>query len=568
MSDHVFIITGGGTGAKVAESFIHLCATGRGPQNVHILMVDTDASNGNIMRARKTADAYNEMQRYDWSVKTTASSSRWNPLASREEVKAGLFGTDITLYSLTEPLDTVISGGLNTASTTEEKTRQVLELLYDESEREAKCKDGFRARPNLGCLHLSEHLNNVLVNNENAQNFLSALANAATGTSTNVPVMVTASVFGGTGASLIPVVRECVERALERTQGTMVNKDRLQWNAIKILPHYQPRERKESVDPDRFLLDTASALQFYSKVYRTSDAMYDGVYVIGSDNPGRNQVEARLGSTEQSNPPYFEEFMAGLAMLDAIGQPGGDRRKQVRVFVPDSNQAKLQWQHLPYDNTAALREQFAYLLHLAAFHLRQGGQEDFSKGLDRMITSMSPGHLKQLGWYNSIIDQWANSHFPQYQQAGKRDRPALIQDGTGAGEWTFGARQTEVAEYFARLLLWAESTLKGGEVSLLSHTKSDYSAIHQAMANVSADDVEVDQEETDTAMVRTLRAALAAMARLHHNDVRLKVDVDAFRLIDSDNCIPLSITTPEVHQALRLNKRDSIPDEYTRTQVA
>ncbi|PEN07934.1 hypothetical protein CRI93_05675 [Longimonas halophila] len=568
MSDHVFIITGGGTGAKVAESFIHLCATGRGPKNVHILMVDTDASNGNVMRTRKTADAYNEMQQYDWNVKTTASSSSWNPLASSEDVEAGLFGTDITLYRLTEPLDTVISGGLNTASTTDDKTRQVLELLYDESEREATCEDGFRARPNLGCLHLSEHLNNVLVHNENAKNFLSALANAATGSSTNVPVMVTASVFGGTGASLIPVVRECVERALDRTQGTMVNKEGLQWNAIKILPHYQPRERKASVDPDRFLLDTASALQFYSKVYRTSDAMYDGVYVIGSDNPGRNQVEAHLGSTAQSNPAYFEEFMAGLAMLDAIGQPSGSEQTQVRVFVPDGNQAQLQWQHLPYANTGVLREQFAYLLHLAAFHLRQGGQEDFSKGLDRMIASMSPGHLKQLGWYSSVIDRWANNHFPQYQQAGKRDRPALVQDGAGAGEWTFGAKRTEVAEYFARLLLWAETTLKGGEVDLLANTKSDYSAIHQAMANVGENDVDVDQEESDTAMVRTLRAALAAMARLHHNDVRLEVDVDVFQLIDSDGCIPLGITTPEVHQALRLNRRNGIPDEYTRTQVA
>ena len=33
----------------------------------------------------------------------------------------------------------------------------------------------------------------------------------------------------------------------------------LAWGATMILPHYQPARRIESVDPDRYLLDTANA---------------------------------------------------------------------------------------------------------------------------------------------------------------------------------------------------------------------------------------------------------------------------------------------------------------------
>ena len=37
-----------------------------------------------------------------------------------------------------------------------------MDLLFDESEQVATCDDGFRARPNLGCLLLADHLNRTL----------------------------------------------------------------------------------------------------------------------------------------------------------------------------------------------------------------------------------------------------------------------------------------------------------------------------------------------------------------------------------------------------------------------
>ncbi len=51
----LFLLAGGGTGAKVAEALVHLCATGMGPEHVHVLFVDADTTNGNLQRARATA---------------------------------------------------------------------------------------------------------------------------------------------------------------------------------------------------------------------------------------------------------------------------------------------------------------------------------------------------------------------------------------------------------------------------------------------------------------------------------------------------------------------------------
>ena len=575
MSDSLFVITGGGTGAKVAESLIHLCAAGLAPRKVHVLMIDTDATNGNVQRAGSTEQAYTNLQKYPWSVETTAKESKWNPFGSGEAVGTTLFSTDLHLYRLTDRLETVSGGGLDTAVGDNPDMRQVLELLYDDSERAATCDDGFRARPNLGCLHLTDHLNDRLRVNTDAKKFLSALSGAAS-SAARVPVVVTASVFGGTGASLLPVVRGCVERTL-KDGGGMADLSALEWNAVKVLPHYRPTHRKESVDPDRFLLDTASALQFYSTVYKNEEtSIYNGVYVIGSDRPARNTVQPSLGSTEQSNPSYFEEFLAGLAVLHAANPTGDAATQPVRAFVPDPNQSAIRWSALPHADNDFLQEQFGYLLHLAAFYLHKGGRQDLTKGLEQLLSGISPDHLRQFGWYNDIIDPWAKNN-PSYEGASKSRRPAMIRNDASLGSLTYGSMRREVADYFGRLLMWAETALKGEGLSLVDYRESDYAAVHSAMSQLSPDDVNSARvngsmrtiaPNQDNAMVRTLRVALAAMIRLHNKDVRIKVNVDNFHLMDGEQRIPLAITYPEVQTALRRNGLQSVPESYVRTQVS
>jgi hypothetical protein len=95
------------------------------------------------------------------------------------------------------------------------------------------------------------------------------------------------------------------------------------------------------------------------------------------------------------------------------------------------------------------------------------------------------------------------------------------------------------------------------------------------MSSLSSDDIEGARAnghsqqitpEDDNAMVRTLRTALAAMVRLHHNDVRVKVDVDKFQLVDENQRIPLSVTRPEIETALEKNGL-RVHEAHTSTQV-
>jgi len=574
MSDQLFVITGGGTGAKVAEALTHVCAAGIAPGDVHVLMIDSDAENGNVLRAVSAIQSYSKLQSYPWGVENRNDGS-W--FGSNETSGGWIepFSSNLHLHRLTKPLSTVLDGGLQTVAGNSEDLDQVLKLLYDKDERYATCEDGFRARPNIGCLLLSEHLNEELVNNPKARSFLDKLANAASGRQ-SVPVVVTASVFGGTGASLLPVIRGCVEEAFRTAEGNLVNTDRLHWNAVKILPHYEPARRKESVDPDRFLLDTSSTLQFYSKVYRTKESdTYDGVYIIGSDQPDRNRVEVELGSKQQSNPGYFEEFVAALAIVDAGKQASNGAAEQIRVYEPESEQRYIQWRDLPYEEGARLRDGFAYLLHLAAFHLRRGRKAELTKGLARLIEGTPPGHLRQFAWYQNLIDPWAQ-HNSAYDTASKDERPKEIKDNAVLGSLTYNSMVEEVAEYFGRLLLWAETALKGEHLALVDYRNADYVAVHHGMCTLSEGDIDAIgggastnvQPEEDNALIRTLRAALLAMMRLRHGDIRLRLPIDGFRLVDGDEIIPLCITKAGVEDALGAHQLPNVADAFTRTLIS
>ena len=62
MVEDLFLISGGGTGAKVVEAFTHLCAAGIGPKRAHVLLIDADTANGNLNRATATINAYKRLQ--------------------------------------------------------------------------------------------------------------------------------------------------------------------------------------------------------------------------------------------------------------------------------------------------------------------------------------------------------------------------------------------------------------------------------------------------------------------------------------------------------------------------
>jgi hypothetical protein len=572
MTGEMFLITGGGTGAKVAEAFIHLCAAGLGPKKAHLLLIDSDTANGNLARATDTARAYQKMQKWPWSVRADV---RQGPLGlRRSEVWLEMFGTELNVYQLTEQIQTVHGGGLSTAADTE-PMRLLLDLLYDADEQETDCSDGFRARPNLGCLLLADHLETKLP--EKARVFLAAMHTAARNSQHPVPVVVAASVFGGTGASLLPIARRAVETALER-QG--LEKDQLrrfEWSAVKLLPHYQPNERQDSVDPDRFLLDTASALQFYSTVYATSteSSRYETIFVVGSDNPGRNRVKTVLGEGRQANPAYFEEFLAALAVL-RCGAARSVRETPMRVYAAET----ATWENLPHHNWQDLREKLAFVLHLAAFYLRRGSgaaYEQLTLGVARMLRNVGEADLMKFPWYAEVLDRWAEFH-ETYKVTERSQRAGMLRNSGVMLDHSFPAMLNPAAEYFGRLLLWAETTLQGPDLAFMEHaTGDDYAALYGVMSRVKAGEIDAQRGEgsevvpiepsLDNGLIRVLRTAATAMVHEHRHPGKPSSPNSRFVLIDHGR-IRLRTTSQQTYETLRELEFGSMIEEYRKTSLS
>ncbi len=573
MTDHLFLITGGGTGAKVAEALVQLCAAGLAPPHVHVLVIDADTTNGNVRRAQDTAAAYQQMQRWPWAVEASTGSS-WNPLAKKGKASLKLFASKLTVTALTEPLDTTDDGGIRTSAQSDDM-RLVLDLLYDQEEQEAPCDDGFRARPNLGCLVLSEHLNERLPTT--AKPFLDALLTAAKG-SQAVPIVVAASIFGGTGASLLPVIRGAIEQALKERDAEPATK-MLRWGGVMILPHYMPEKRLESVDPDRYLLDASNALQFYGMAQASAgDSLYDAVYAVGSDRPSRNLVRPVLGQRDQANPAYVEELVGALGVLHFV-ENLGQGRGRARVFDPTRGDALIDWGDLPLGGGDRLLQNMAYLLHLAAFYLRPADEHrsDLTKGLAGILSGSSDAEIEAYAWFKQVLHPWAADLSPAYRETPSGSRASALKSSTVMNDHAADALQPHAVEYFGRLLLWASSALRDGErgeLSLIEHLPGeDYTLlqgemgkINQADVNVASDGGQRFEPESDNALARLLRTALAAAVSAHERTRAKDGRVSGtFSLTESDQRIGLRITPRQVVEALTQARLASVADEYTGT---
>lgn len=576
----LFLIAGGGSGAKVAEALVHLCAVGMGPERMHVLLVDTDTNNGNLKRTTDTIDVFKKLRQWPWTVSPSGDGN----------AKHILFASDIQYYKLTDPVETVKNGGLDGATVGDPEQARVMRLLYDEAERQDRCADGFRARPNLGTLLLGHHLRKKM---ESARagvdvapigSFVTALVGAAAQPGT-VPVLVVGSVFGGTGASLLPIARISVEHELaERKLETLV--PRLRWGLIMLLPYFLPTDRiclpdrrDPLIDPDRFLLDASSALQFYGLLNsrRASVPVTGGApanqpevtYLIGSDRPEAYQAKACIGSKDQVNPAFVEEVIAGLAALDFMGDNQDPLdANTVRILRRQIHkEARLLARDLP--QSERFSQAMGCLLNLAAFFLRAKGSDpgecrqglwrylsDFAKRNDREEDGRSEARrLKEMaraGWFDTLINDWINGVIHEDNKAGEILRnieasamrakrlevlvKSVVPD-SDKGMYLMRTLLRDVAEYFGRLILWSGTSLQAEEVGVVrfdteARELGQCVYLHNALCRVSPAQIQQDENDArrysptrDNALLRLVRGALVgllAQKSVHHKyDIRL-----------------------------------------------
>ena len=329
--DKLFVIAIGGTGMRCLESFVHLCAMGLfDNQTIDILTLDTDQSNGNKGRVENLIELYNKIK-----------SDDANNIDGGRPNADTFFSAKINLYKFYTVYGDAnrktykILSGVNSGLHKDENT-DLTDLFFDEdSVQSFELDHGYRAQTHLGSLlmyhGIVEAARNVSRNADAAstaekdlRKFLEALQEAQN----SARVFVFGSIFGGTGASSIPVIPVALRDGINiLSDGTKtLNTNVVKFGSTLLTDYFtftapdseQKKNDKVIADANNFALNCQSALQFY-QADPTVRSTYKRFYHIGWPFPAINVTSKNktiTGGQEQKNACHVVELMCACAAYD------------------------------------------------------------------------------------------------------------------------------------------------------------------------------------------------------------------------------------------------------------
>lgn len=340
------LICAGGSGTRVLESLIHLCAAGLGPRSLRVLVIDPDSANGNGNRVTSLVERYREAHRR---------------FQGHLGDGLGLFGTELDLLDVGAR-----SEGLKTWSPIKknEKMRDILNvdllastptppdvvrLLFTRDELSMDLSEGFRGRPSVGAAamalvtlqtheqpwrQLVEKLQGDLAREEGARVFMAG------------------SIFGGTGASTFYPIARFLRSVPE------LNRQALKIAVGALSPYFRfgaaeagggVRMAKEAARAELFPLATRGAVDFYDHLHASDNWPFDLVYWTGDNSPV--SVPYAPGGTEQRNPSHHVELITALAALDFFKAPqvlqGSCYAGASREIASGDGHFIMEWDDLP-----------------------------------------------------------------------------------------------------------------------------------------------------------------------------------------------------------------------------
>lgn len=271
-----FIIAAGGTGAMCARAFIYMAAAGcaNKTDRYHILLMDKDKDSDAVTACENLLTNYNAMreqmgQKSGTSTFPIIKVHQWNftdEIVDEYVKRTGFSAT--TLASLT--LNKLLNPEGNA------QMAQILSTMYTQEELDIDLAKGFYGHPNIGAPVFSyvQHRfldPTVTKADGTVQNntFMTDLINALTAGKAYVYLM--GSLFGGTGATVIPNVVLALQ-TLKDSAGNPVGQTNLVLGGTVVMPYFKlpicpndAAEKLASVAPadSKFAGQTRDALSYY-----------------------------------------------------------------------------------------------------------------------------------------------------------------------------------------------------------------------------------------------------------------------------------------------------------------
>ncbi len=333
--DKLFVIAIGGTGMRCLESFVHLCAIGMfDNQTIDILTLDTDQNNGNKGRVETLIDLYNKVKSNDEN-NIDGGQPNANTFFSAK-LKLSRFFTKYT-EPTRKTYKVLSASNVSTLKTAE--NQDLSDLFFDRNTVQAfNLERGYRAQTHLGSMLMYHGIidaaRNVARNGDNAsveEKELKAFIEELQNNQGHARVFVFGSVFGGTGASSIPVIPVALQDAVSIYSGGANTLDTMRVKfASTLLTNYfsfsspdaaqknDAEDGKVIADSNNFALNSQAALQFY-ETDPTVKKTYRRFYHIGwpfKTASYANDGRVITGGAEQKNACHVAELLCACSAYD------------------------------------------------------------------------------------------------------------------------------------------------------------------------------------------------------------------------------------------------------------
>ncbi|MBS1495116.1 MAG: hypothetical protein JST55_16540 [Bacteroidetes bacterium] len=337
MSDKYFIIGIGGTGMRCIEAFTHLCAIGMfDNKEIDILSIDTDTNNGNKGRSEQLIDRYIRIK----------GGKQGKPTANSfftAKLNLYKFAPEYSGSRLTYELISNLNVGKDEVK---RENRALSDLFFDKEVQGFNLDHGYRAQTHLGS-HLMYHCIIEAARNvkdgktrkedREISEFLDKIYQAGE----NARVFILGSVFGGTGASSIPIIPKALRDAIRIKDKNAEIHPKAMF-ACSLLTEYfnfnvpdgnQKKEQKIIADSNNFSRNSQAALMFYQDD-KTVNSTYKRMYHIGwpkkiNFSQGDNSNKTITGGGEQKNPSHVTELLSACAVYDFFNLPQSDEQQEI-----------------------------------------------------------------------------------------------------------------------------------------------------------------------------------------------------------------------------------------------
>lgn len=288
----IYLFCIGGTGSRVLRSLTMFMAAGVsvGFDEIVPIVIDPDASNGNLSRANMLLNKYN-------AIRSNLTFSDGNPSAFfRTEISKII--PNFTL-KIKDTEDKTFRQFIDLASMDKE-TEALMRMLFSDKNLNSSMEDGFKGNPNIGSVVL-----NQIVGSEDFDSFANNFQQGD-------KIFIISSIFGGTGASGFPLLLKTLRTGNTFANHALINNAEI--GAITILPYFKLKKDDQSeIDSSTFISKTKSALAYYENNISRNNSI-DALYFLADTIT--NTYENYQGGSAQENAAHLIEFLAATAIVD------------------------------------------------------------------------------------------------------------------------------------------------------------------------------------------------------------------------------------------------------------